>query len=136
MPLKLTSSFDEKNELVITVPIGEVNSENVIKTVKKALEVSEEKSCPFLLFDISKCELDRPFIDGFNDMVSFGQKTGLSLKHSVAVVYDPNNYPEERAEFIQSVANTMTDTNYRMFKDYDSALHWMQELQEKKKSLI
>ena len=75
--LELTTYFDENLQVIISVPKGNVESENIRRTVMEATLLSNEKKCPLILFDIRACEVNRSYIDGFLDMSDVEGKIGI-----------------------------------------------------------
>jgi hypothetical protein len=113
---------------VITVPKGDVTTENVKISAMKALEFSIQHSCNYLLFDIRKCKEAQPIIQGYYDMKDMERTTGLTNSHKCAIVYDPAIYPEERAQFIENVVANRPNPMLKMFTSTEDAHDWLVEM--------
>jgi len=126
--MELTVYYDYENDIVITVPIGDVTTENVKTGAMKALEFSTQYNCNYLMFDIRQCKEAQPIIQGYYDMKDMAKTTGLTPSHKCAVVYDPGKYPEERAQFIENVIANRPNPTLKMFKTTEAAHEWLREL--------
>jgi hypothetical protein len=129
--MELTVYYDNEKDVVVTVPKGDITTENVKKSAVKALEFSTEHNCDYLLFDIRECKEAQPIIQGYYDMKDMAKTTGLTNSHKCAVVYDPAKYPEERAQFIENVIANRPNPTLRMFKSTDEAHDWLTGLKDK-----
>ncbi len=123
--MELTAYYDNDNKIVFAKPIGEVTTINAKETTKKALELSKEYNCNSLLFDIRQCFLGQSIIEGFEAMSKIGETIGLTSNYKCAVVYDPNNFPDERANFIENVVKNRTNYNFKLFTGPEEALTWL-----------
>ena len=123
--MELSVYYDERKNIVVAIPVGSVTTDNVKKTIVKALEISKKNNCLDLLFDISKCQVDRGIIEGFNDMQNVQQLTGITFMHKCAVIYNPEIYPDERARFIENVVTNRPNPDYKMFTNSEEAIKWL-----------
>jgi len=125
--MDLTLKFEKENGIIISRPRAPINKENVWQTLAKTVEYSKSHNCYLLLFDIRQCSVDRPLMEGFFDMQNLLQIKGVSIKHKMAILYDPSLYPEERARFIENVVVNRPNPTYRMFDDKKEAIRWLLE---------
>ena len=126
--MKLSVIYDKDNEIIIAKPVGNITKENVKATAMKALELSKKCDCDYLLFDVRKCPVAQSDVEGFFLMKNMEETTGLTLKHRVAIVYDPALYPKERAQFIENVVVNRINPVYKMFMSIEDALLWLKNL--------
>lgn len=126
---ELTTFYHSDTCIVETVPVGEINRVNLQVAIKEGMNLAKTNNCHSLLFDIRNCFVLRSFIEGFTDMAKFGSIMGVGQEYCCAVFYDTKTYPEERAELIESVANTMINPPFRMFKSRSEAVNWLIEMQ-------
>ena len=123
--MKLDTFFDSENEIIVAKPEGDMTSENVKLAIKKTMELSGEHDCYRLLFDITLCREAQPLIYGYQHMKDGLITGGMSLQHICAVVYNPELYPEDRADFIENVVINRTNPKFKMFKTADEAVDWL-----------
>ena len=128
--MELTIYFDDVNKILVTNPIGEVTTENVKETIKQALAISKEHNCEFLLFDTRKCYLGQSLIEGFEAMSKIGESIGMSPKYKCAIVYNPVNYPEERAKFIENVVTNRLSNAFKFFTNLEEAILWLEKFRK------
>lgn len=131
--MKIEIIHSVADNIVIAIPEADVKRENVKKTVLETMRFSKNVQCGYILFDIRKCEVGQSIIDGFTDMVGFGENFGVPDNYIIAVVYNKETYPADRAEFIESVTNTLMNPTYRMFAEYDQAISWLKSRQAKRR---
>ena len=125
--MKLTAYYDRENEVVFAVADGQVTTENLKATTRKALELSKKHNCYHLLFDITKCTESQSILQGFLDMENMEKTTGLTFKHKCAVIYNPAIYPNERARFIENVVTNRINPDFKMFTRQQKALAWLRK---------
>jgi hypothetical protein len=128
--MDLETYYDNGNNIVVAKPIGEVTTDKVKETSKKVLELSRNYNCNFLLFDMRLCSEGQSIIRGFESMSKLGETTGLTSLHKCAFVYDPENYPEERAKFIENVVTNRASNAFKFFTNYEEALTWLNKLRK------
>lgn len=128
--MELTAHYDKDMEIIVATPIGEVINDNIMVTVSKALELSEHHKCNHLLFDIRNCPINQSMTEAFELMSEANEKLGLTFKHFTAVVYDPKNFPTERAEFIENVVFNRGNPFFKMFVNRDEAIEWLKKEKE------
>jgi hypothetical protein len=123
--IEVTSLYNEEQGIIITTPVGEITMENVKTTVNEALKLSKVHHCNLLLFDIRKCSARQTLLDGFQGMRDMKSTTGLDYGHKIAVIYNPQFYPEERAQFIENVVTNRANPKFRMFTDIAEGTNWL-----------
>lgn len=129
--MEITSYYDTKNGVVYTTPVGEVRIDNVKATAKKALELAIKHRCKLLLFDIRNCPVKQTLLEGFQSMQNVKETLGFDNTYWIAIVYNPDIYPEDRAQFIETVVANRANPKYRMFKEADDAYSWLREYKTK-----
>jgi hypothetical protein len=82
------------------------------------------------LFDIRNCPIKQTLLDGFQGMRNLKDSTGLDLTYKIAVVYNPDIYPKERAQFIENVVENRANPTYKMFTDIDEAMAWLMKFKK------
>jgi len=128
--MNISICYDEAEKAVIATPADEINNENVRLAASKALELSREHDCRRILFDIRKCTIGQTQIEAFFFMKEMGEKAGFSVEQRIAIVYDPELYPAERAEFIENVVVNRVNPPFRMFTSMGEALRWLKRTDE------
>jgi hypothetical protein len=128
--MELTVYFDSVKNIVIAEPIAEVTTDNVRETIKQSLVISKEHNCDFLLFDTRKCYLGQSIIEGFEAMSKIGESIGMSPKYKYAIVYNPANYPEERAKFIENVVTNRLSNAFKFFANMEEAIMWLEKFRK------
>jgi hypothetical protein len=128
--MELTAYFDEENNVVVTTPVGEVTLENVKATTREALILSEKHTCYSLLFDIRQCPIGQSLSDGFWVMQDMKETLGLDYRYRVAIVYNPEIYPQERAQFIENVVVNRGNPNFKLYIELDQALAWLRQVKK------
>lgn len=123
--MNITYHFDEENKIIVITPIGQVNYHNVKETTSVALEVSKQKKCFLLLFDIRKCPVGQGISEAFETIKDLDDVLGLSFLHKTAVIFDPSIYPKERASFIELVVTNRPNPKYKMFSNYEHGVSWL-----------
>jgi hypothetical protein len=130
--LKIEVFHNAALNIVFAIPEADVKRENVLLTINKAMTLSKELACAYVLFDIRNCKAGQTIIDGFTDMAGFGANFGVPDNYVIAVLFNAEKYPIDRAKFIESVTNTLPNPAYRMFMDYQLAIDWLQSFQLKR----
>ncbi len=128
--MELSAYYDNSKNIVFAKPVGEVTTENVKETKRKVLELSTINNCNFLLFDTIQCFLGQSIIEAFEAMSKIGETFGLTAKQKCAIVYDPNNYPEERAKFIENVVTNRTSNAFKFFTNSEDAISWLNKFRK------
>jgi len=128
--MELTVYFDDANKILVAKPLGEVTTENVKETTKQAIELSKKYNCNYLLFDIRQCFEAQSIIQGFESMSKIGETTGLTALQKCACVYDPKNYPEERAKFIENVVTNRLSNAFKFFTNPEEAISWLNKIRK------
>ncbi|MCF8462074.1 MAG: hypothetical protein K9G46_15235 [Flavobacteriales bacterium] len=123
--MELTVTYNLEQHIVIATPIGVINKKNVLKTFVEALKLSKKESCFNLLFDIRLCPLGQSMTDGLRLMSNLTSIPGMTFRHRTAVVFNPENYPIDRATFIENVINNRANPAYRVFTTIDAATKWL-----------
>lgn len=123
--MELTITYNPEQQLVISTPIGPINKGNVLKTFEQTLKIAHKENCFNLLFDIRQCPLGQSMADGLTLMSNLTSISGMTFKHRSALVFNPENYPTERAEFIENVVNNRANPAYRVFIDMEKAIVWL-----------
>ncbi|MDH5414207.1 MAG: hypothetical protein OEW87_08715 [Flavobacteriaceae bacterium] len=66
--MEVSARYDSESDVLLATPIGEVTKGNVIATIAKRLELSEQFNFNLLLLDISKYKIGQSLIEGYNLM--------------------------------------------------------------------
>ena len=135
MTLKLEAYYDKNLGLVVGLIEGEIMLGNIFHSVRESMLLAKKNNCRYILFDITKCDINRSLVDAFTDMASFSEKAGMPIDQVCAVLYDPEKYSEERAQFIESIVN-LSSPFYKMFMEKDAALSWIRGLQKKGQKIV
>jgi len=125
--MELTVFYDKDSDIIVTRALADITMENIRTASIKALELSNEHNCNNLLIDLSECPVGQTLMDGFWGMQDMGKSTGLTHKHCCAVIYNPDLYPEDRAQFIENVVANRINPSLKMFKKSDEAMKWLRE---------
>ncbi|MBI1286825.1 MAG: hypothetical protein GC178_04530 [Flavobacteriales bacterium] len=123
--MQLTILYDADTAIVRATPVAAITKENVRKTIQRALKVANDHDCLLLFFDIRKCLLGQSLTQGLNTMSHLMDIPGMTFKHKTAVIFDPERYPTERAEFIENVVNNRANPAFRIFLNEDEAVRWL-----------
>ena len=123
--MELTVTYNAEQQIVVATPIGSMNKANVLKTFNEALKLSNKENCFSLLFDIRMCPLNQTQTEALSVMSDLTKLPGMTYRHRNAVVFNPENYPADRAEFIENVVNNRANPAYRVFTTIDSAKEWL-----------
>jgi len=126
--MEVTVYYDNESDVVVTVPKGDITTENVKTGASKALELSKEHNCNYMLFDIRECREAQPVVQGYYDMQDVEKTTGISKHHKCAIVYDPVKYPDDRAQFIENVVSNRPNPMFKMFTSTEDAHSWIQSV--------
>ena len=127
--MELSVRFDTTDEIVKTTAIGPITTYNIRDASRQALVIANEKKCNRLLIDITECTVSRSMMEGFMDMQNFMDITGLRYHHKCAIVFNPEHYPLERAQFMETVVRNRPNPIFRMFTDRAEALEWLKGFQ-------
>jgi hypothetical protein len=128
--MELTIEYNPELHIVETVATGIINTENIAEASHRILEVSGEYNCNNLLVDLTSCQVTRSKMEGFLDMEKFMELTGMGYEYRCAVVYSPDTYPEDRAEFIETVVRNRPNPRFRMFSRRSDSLQWLRDNQD------
>ena len=131
--MELSAIFNKKEHIIFVRGAGQVNTEVVLNAVGKALKISQKENCEFLFFDIRECHVGQSFLQSFTDMSKLGESTGLTEQHVIAVLYNPEIYPSDRATLIENVITTTANFPYRMFADENDAMEWVRKVRDHRK---
>ena len=127
--MEITIDYDKDKDIVIATPVAEINQENIKSGVLETLKIAKQHRCFYLLLDMRKCQIGQSLMEGFLTMRNMNQTLGLSYEYKVAVVYNPASYPDDRANFIQTIVRNRANPPFRMFRELKDALVWIKELQ-------
>lgn len=118
---------DKQNGIIVTEATGPLTTESVRNGIENALICSREHTCELLLFDLRKCTVERPILEGFIDIHDLMRFEGLTFRHKLAIIYNPVLYPEDRARFIENVVVNRPNPPFRMFREKKEAIAWLKE---------
>ena len=104
---KLKVLYDDALNIVIAEAEGMVTGDNVRKTIFEALECDKAHNCKTVLVDITRCKVNTLYLDAFMSMHRMAEKYSISPGYKFAVVFNPDNYPEERARFIEAISKVV-----------------------------
>ncbi len=123
--MNINSSFDFKNNLVITRAEGKVESATNIAASKKAIEIARKNKCHRFVFDIRNNPEGQTMLQAFSDMENMTKTLGFQFDDVIAIIYNPSIYSEERAEFVETIVNNRANPKFKMFTKIDNALNWL-----------
>lgn len=127
--MELTSHYDRKKKIISVCLIGDITIDYIKYSVDRALELSAKHKCNLLLFDIRKCKENQSLIEAFGLMQNTTASLGFSFEHKVAVVYDPENYSEERADFVENVVVNRPNPHFKFFLSLNVAEKWLKHFE-------
>lgn len=128
--MELSVFYDTENDIIVTKPVAEITMENIRFVSLKVLELSDAHNCNYIFIDLTECILGQTLLEGFLGMQNMRESTGLNYNHICAVLYKPEFYPDDRAQFIENVVANRINPTLKMFKKYNEALKWLKEKQE------
>ena len=128
--MELTAYYDRGNDIVVAKPVAEITAENIKLGALKILKIAEKNHCCYLLVDLRKCPIGHSLVEGFLTMQNMKKSTGLSYKYKVAIVYDPTLYPDDRANFIETIVANRANPSFKMFKKTTDAMKWLKEIKK------
>lgn len=123
--MKLTLKHDPHLNIVVAKPEGDVNQKNVTQTIIKTLELSSEKGCSRLLFDITECPIGQSLGEAFDGLINLQKTTGLSSSYRTAIIYNPIKFPVERAKFVEDVIANRGNLFFKTFNEEEEAISWL-----------
>jgi len=117
--------YDTSNNWVEIHFQGEMKANIAVSTLSKGIKLCEEKSCTRILFDARDIVLTETFMGGYDLAKHFSEKTCLGHEYKCCVIYDPRNYPSDRAETMETVAMNWGNFQLRMFSDLKLGVEWL-----------
>ncbi len=123
--MELNITYLEEYNVMEATPVADITKENVWRTIKETLVACRQHECFNILYDIRKCKLGQSTAQSLATMGDLRQLPGMTFRHRTAVVYNPELYPTERAEFVENVVNNRANPAYRIFLDKRAALKWL-----------
>lgn len=127
METKITIQYRPDLDIVEAIASGVINTDSISKSGRKVDDIVQEYQCYRVLVDIRNCIVTRSKMEAFLDMERFMDLTGFSYEIKCAVVYNPGTYPDERANFIETVIRNRPNPRFRMFNNLDKSLNWLNE---------
>ena len=124
--MEVICNYDKTSSAVIVTTLdAEITNANLRVVVAAGLEAAKKNQSSKLLFDVRDNRPGQSLMDGWYSMQQLSGFTGLTENFRCAVVYDPERYPETRAEFMENVVKNRPNPPFRMFTDFDEALKWL-----------
>lgn len=130
--MQITATFDPENRIVITKVSALITNVNIRLTVERALAEAQKFKCEYLLFDVRECTPGQTMTEAFKGMEDMRSTMGMGVTYRSAVVFNPENYPVERAMFIENVVANRPNPLLRMFTDINMAIEWLKSIQDRK----
>ena len=125
--MNISGEYDKNLELIVVKLGGLTELKNADGDLQTASKLSVEHNCMKVLFDARELQPGQSLLEGYEGAKNFGTIGGLSKEHICAILYDPKTYPEERAEFLESIIHNWDNPNIRVFRENNEAFNWLKD---------